>query len=65
MSNNWIVENINNAIGTWNEKLAEIWRLLTESPQEFKDGTIWAVIMIMTVYGRFFKIYSASESALA
>ena len=45
MSNNWIVENINNAIGTWNEKLAEIWRLLTESPQEFKDGTIWAVMV--------------------
>ena len=45
MSNNWIVENLNNAIGTWNEKLSEIWRLLTESPQNFKDGSIWTVMV--------------------
>ena len=45
MSNNWIVENINNAINTWNEKLSEIWRLLTESPEAFKGGTIWNVMV--------------------
>ena len=45
MSNNWIVENLNNAIGTWNEKLSEIWRLLTESPQNFKGGSIWGVMV--------------------
>ena len=45
MSNNWIVENLNNAIGTWNEKLSEIWRLLTESPQDFKGGSIWGVMV--------------------
>lgn len=28
----------------WNEKLSEIWRLITQSPQEFKGGTIWSVI---------------------
>ena len=44
-SNNWIVENLNNAINTWNEKLAEIWRLLTESPQSFKGGSIWTVMV--------------------
>ena len=44
-SNNWIVENLNNAIGTWNEKLSEIWRLLTESPQDFKGGSIWSVMV--------------------
>ena len=44
-SNNWIVENLNNAIGTWNEKLSEIWRLLTASPQNFKDGSIWTVMV--------------------
>ena len=44
-SNNWIVENLNNAIGTWNEKLSEIWRLLTESPQDFKGGSIWDVMV--------------------
>ena len=41
MSNNWIVENIQNAIDTWNDKFAEIWRLLSESPIEFKGGAIW------------------------
>ena len=45
MSNNWIVENLNNALNTWNEKLAEIWRLLTESLQNFKGGSIWTVMV--------------------
>lgn len=45
MSNNWVVENIENALNTWNEKLAEIWRLLTESPTAFKGGTIWNVMV--------------------
>ena len=44
-SNNWIVENINNALSTWNDKLSELWRLLTESPETFKDGTIWQVMV--------------------
>lgn len=45
MSNNWIVENLTNALNTWNEKLSEIWRLLTESPQNFKGGSIWTVMV--------------------
>ena len=45
MSNNWIVENIQNAIDTWNDKFAEIWRLLSESPTEFKGGAIWNVMV--------------------
>ena len=45
MSNNWIVENLENALGTWNGKLSEIWRLLTESPETFKGGTIWNVMV--------------------
>jgi hypothetical protein len=45
MSNNWIVENLTNALDTWNEKLSEIWRLLTESPQSFKGGSIWNVMV--------------------
>lgn len=39
-----IIDNLRNAIDTWNEKLAEIWLLLTESPQTFKGGSIWGVI---------------------
>jgi len=44
MSNNWVVENIQNALDTWNEKLTEIWRLMTESPASFKGGTVWNVM---------------------
>ena len=44
MSDNWIVQNLERALEIWNEKLSEIWQLLTQSPQEFKDGTIWAII---------------------
>ena len=40
MGNNWIVENIQNALDTWNDKLNEIWRLLSQSPAEFKGGTV-------------------------
>ena len=44
MSDNWIVQNLNSALNTWNEKLAEIWTLLTQSPESFKGGDIWSVI---------------------
>lgn len=44
MSDNWIVQNLQNALDTWNEKLAEIWQIITQSPQDFKGGTIWNVI---------------------
>ena len=45
MSDNWVVQNLENALNTWNEKLAEIWQLITQSPQQFKGGTIWSVIV--------------------
>ena len=45
MSDNWVVQNLQNTLGTWNEKLAEIWTLLTESPKGFKSGAIWNVIV--------------------
>lgn len=44
MSDNWIVQNLQNAIDTWNEKLAEIWQIITQSPQEFKGGDIWNIM---------------------
>jgi hypothetical protein len=43
-SANWVVENLNSALGTWNGKLAEIWQLVTQSPTEFRGGGIWQVI---------------------
>ena len=45
MSDNWIVQNLQNALNTWNEKFAEIWSLLTTSPENFQGGGIWRVIM--------------------
>lgn len=44
-SDNWVVQNLQNALETWNEKLAEIWQILTQSPEEFKGGAIWDVIV--------------------
>ncbi len=45
MSDNWVVQNLQNALETWNEKFAEIWSLLTQSPESFKGGAIWNVIV--------------------
>ena len=42
---NWIVENLQNALDTWNGKLSEIWQLLTQSPEAFKGGGIWNVVV--------------------
>ena len=42
---NWIIGNLENALNTWNAKLAEIWLLITQSPEEFKGGAIWGVIV--------------------
>ena len=44
MSDNWVVQNLSNALTTWNEKLSEIWLLITQSPQAFKGGSIWNVM---------------------
>lgn len=40
-----IIDNLTNALNTWNEKLAEIWMLLTQSPEIFKGGDIWNIIV--------------------
>ena len=44
-SSNWVVQNLENALETWNSKLGEIWSLLTQSPESFKGGGIWQVIL--------------------
>ena len=49
MSDNWVVQNLQNALDTWNSKLAEIWQILTQSPETFKGGGIWQVIV--QIYG--------------
>lgn len=44
MSDNWVVQNLENALDTWNNYLTEIWNLITTTPQDFKGGGIWSVI---------------------
>ena len=45
MSDNWVVQNLENALNTWNEKLAEIWQLLSQSPETFQGGAIWSAVV--------------------
>ena len=49
MSDNWVVQNLTNSLNIWNEKLGEVWTLLTQSPQSFKGGAVWSVIV--SIYG--------------
>ena len=44
-SGNWVTQNLENALDTWNNKLGEIWSLITQSPETFKGGDIWKVIL--------------------
>ena len=41
----WIVDNLQNSLNTWNGKLSEIYSLVTQSPENFKGGAIWNVIV--------------------
>ena len=45
MSDNWVVQNLENALETWNTKITEIWILIFNTPQNFKGGAIWNVIV--------------------
>lgn len=49
MSDNWVIQNLENALATWDEKLAEIWALLTQSPEAFKGGSLWNIAT--TIHG--------------
>ena len=41
----WVTDNLENALNTWNTYQDEMWGLLTESPQGFRGGTIWNIIV--------------------
>ena len=51
MSDNWVVQNLEKALEIWNSKLAEIWSIITQSPENFRGGTIWNVIT--NIHGAF------------
>lgn len=44
-ASNWIIDNLENSLQTWNDKLGEIWQLITQTPQSFKGGQIWSAIL--------------------
>ena len=44
-SGNWIIDNIVNALNVWNNKLQEIWQIITQSPESFKGGGIWGIVL--------------------
>jgi len=43
--NSWVIDNLENALDTWNDKMNEIWHLVTQSPADFKGGGVWSVII--------------------
>lgn len=47
MSDNWVVQAMQSAFEIWNDKLTEIWSLITTTPQEFRDGDIWNAIVVI------------------
>ena len=44
-SDNWIVENLETALKSWDEKLDLIWTLLTQPLETFRGGSIWYAIV--------------------
>ncbi len=44
-SNNWIAQNLNGALETWNGYLSEIWSIISTSPEVFRGGDIWRVMV--------------------
>ena len=38
------MDNLTNALNTWNDKLGEIWQLLTASPVNYNGGAVWGVM---------------------
>ena len=39
------MDNLNSALSTWNGKLSEIWTLVSTSPENFRGGGVWTVIV--------------------
>ena len=45
MSDSWIAGNLETTLEMWNDKLAELWQLLTQSPATFKGGGLWSIMV--------------------
>lgn len=44
-SENWVIQNLNSALRTWNDRMTEIWSLITTSPDQFRGGSMWYGIL--------------------
>lgn len=49
MDNNWVVENLERALSTWDDRFFEIWDAVSSSPEQFRGGEIWGTIT--SIYG--------------
>ena len=47
--NDSIIETLLTVLDLWNQKMVDIWNMVSMSPVDFRDGAIWAVIL--DVYG--------------
>ena len=47
MSDNWVVQNLENALSTWNGYLSEIWSLITTTPQNFRGGALLVLFFVV------------------
>lgn len=44
-NNQWIIDILEKALASWNDKITEIWSLITQSPADFRGGAIWDVMV--------------------
>lgn len=47
LDENWMIESLKWTFTLWNEKQAEIWELIRLTPQEFKGGKIWTLVLTL------------------
>lgn len=45
MSDNWVVQNLQDMLNRWNSTLSDIWTLITMSPETFQGGAIWRIVL--------------------
>lgn len=45
MSDNWVVQNLQDILNRWNSSLSDIWTLITMSPENFQGGAIWRIVL--------------------
>ena len=68
-SGHWIIDNLNSSLETWNDKLSEIWTLLTTSPETVsythldvykRQLQVWAEAMTIYRSGHYSMKFSKS-----